>query len=190
MDSTIKNNTGIRVEIDQSRARQTPKTDFGSVLATGLDRTGSAVVQAGRIAAPFVPGGAVLSAAITGVGSVRASAAGQGAATAGGAPNSTALVASGAAPGVSVSGSGTLASAGGATGAAGSNTVAGLAAAGNADAVLQQEAGRMQEMNQSFNLQYLMLQENMQQEQRQFSLLSNIMKTRHDGAKNVINNVR
>jgi hypothetical protein len=35
-----------------------------------------------------------------------------------------------------------------------------------------------------------MLQESMQQEQRQFSLVSNIMKTRHDGAKNVINNVR
>ena len=49
---------------------------------------------------------------------------------------------------------------------------------------------QMQQMNQSFNLQYLMLQENMQQEQRQFSLLSNIMKTKHDGAKNVINNVR
>jgi hypothetical protein len=48
----------------------------------------------------------------------------------------------------------------------------------------------MGEMNQSFNLQYLMLQENMQQEQRQFTLLTNILKTRHDGAKNVISNVR
>jgi hypothetical protein len=48
----------------------------------------------------------------------------------------------------------------------------------------------MSPQNQSFNLQYLMLQENMQQEQRQFTLLSNILKTRHDGAKNVISNVR
>ena len=49
---------------------------------------------------------------------------------------------------------------------------------------------RMQEMNQSFNLQYLALQENMQNESRQFSLLSNIMKTKHDTAKNSISNLR
>jgi hypothetical protein len=50
--------------------------------------------------------------------------------------------------------------------------------------------GEMQEMSQSFNLQYLGLQQNMQQENRQFTLVSNIMKTKHDTAKNAINNVR
>ena len=48
----------------------------------------------------------------------------------------------------------------------------------------------MQEMNQSFNLQYLALQQNMQNESRQFSLLSNILKTKHDTAKNSISNLR
>ncbi len=48
----------------------------------------------------------------------------------------------------------------------------------------------MQEMSQSFNLQYLSLQQNMQQENRQFTLVSNIMKTKHDTAKNAINNIR
>ena len=48
----------------------------------------------------------------------------------------------------------------------------------------------MQEMDQSFNLQYLTLQQNMQQENRQFTLVSNIMKTKHDTAKKAINNVR
>lgn len=51
-------------------------------------------------------------------------------------------------------------------------------------------AEEMQEMSQSFNLQYLTLQQNMQQENRQFTLVSNIMKTKHDTAKNAINNVR
>ncbi len=49
---------------------------------------------------------------------------------------------------------------------------------------------KMQEMNQSFNLQYLMLQQHMQDESRRFSLLSNIMKEKHDTAKNSIGNLR
>ena len=48
----------------------------------------------------------------------------------------------------------------------------------------------MQEMNMSFNLQYLQLQQQMQSDNRQFTLISNIMKTKHDSAKNAINNVR
>jgi len=48
----------------------------------------------------------------------------------------------------------------------------------------------MQEMNMSFNMQYLSLQQKMQADNRQFSLLSNIMKTKHDTAKNAISNVR
>ena len=48
----------------------------------------------------------------------------------------------------------------------------------------------LQELNQTFNLQYLNLQQNMQSENRQFTTLSNVMKTKHDTAKNAINNVR
>jgi hypothetical protein len=50
--------------------------------------------------------------------------------------------------------------------------------------------GEMQEMSQGFNLQYLNLQQNMQDENRRFTLVSNIMKTKHDTAKNAINNIR
>lgn len=46
------------------------------------------------------------------------------------------------------------------------------------------------EMNQSFNLQYLNLQQAMQDEQRRFTLLCNLMKTKHDTAKNSISNLR
>lgn len=51
-------------------------------------------------------------------------------------------------------------------------------------------AKELQEMSQTFNLQYLSLQQKMQAESRQFTLVSNIMKVKHDTAKNAINNVR
>jgi hypothetical protein len=49
---------------------------------------------------------------------------------------------------------------------------------------------QMQEMQMSFNLQYLMLQNKISHENRQFSMISNIMKNKHDTAKNSINNIR
>jgi hypothetical protein len=58
----------------------------------------------------------------------------------------------------------------------------------NQDPVSAQK--QMREINQSFNMQYLGLQQQMQDESRRFSLLSNIMKTKHDTAKNSINNLR
>jgi hypothetical protein len=51
-------------------------------------------------------------------------------------------------------------------------------------------AREMAEMTQSFNIQYLDLQKQMQDENRRFTLVSNIMKSKHDTAKNAINNVR
>lgn len=49
---------------------------------------------------------------------------------------------------------------------------------------------QMQEMQMSFNLQYLSLQNQMQNENRQFTMVSNIMKTKHDTVKNSISNIR
>ena len=48
----------------------------------------------------------------------------------------------------------------------------------------------MEEMQMSFNLQYLQLQSQMQHENRSYTAISNIMKTKHDTVKNSINNVR
>ncbi len=49
---------------------------------------------------------------------------------------------------------------------------------------------QMQETQMSFNLQYLQLQSQMQHENRSYTAISNIMKTRHDTVKNSISNVR
>ena len=48
----------------------------------------------------------------------------------------------------------------------------------------------MQETQMSFNLQYLQLQSQMQHENRSYTAVSNIMKTKHDTVKNSISNVR
>ncbi len=48
----------------------------------------------------------------------------------------------------------------------------------------------MQEMQMSFNLQYLILQNKISHENRRFTMISNIMKNKHDTAKNSINNIR
>jgi len=48
----------------------------------------------------------------------------------------------------------------------------------------------LQEANWQFSLEYLNLQEKVQNENRYFSTVSNIMRTRHDSAKNAINNLR
>ena len=65
-----------------------------------------------------------------------------------------------------------------------------LTQSGGDSSTLFQATKQMQEMNQSFNLQYLDLQKKMQDENRQFTLISNIMKKKHEAAREAINNIR
>lgn len=67
---------------------------------------------------------------------------------------------------------------------------AGGPAGGNSQNQLMNATKQMQETQMSFNLQYLQLQSQMQQEDRSYSLISNIMKTKHDTVKNSISNIR
>jgi hypothetical protein len=48
----------------------------------------------------------------------------------------------------------------------------------------------LQRVQADFNVQYLQLQSQMQNENRSYTAISNIMKTKHDTAKNSISNVR
>jgi hypothetical protein len=45
-------------------------------------------------------------------------------------------------------------------------------------------------MQHKFNLQYCQLQDKMQNENRKYTTISNVMKTKHDAAKSTINNIR
>jgi hypothetical protein len=51
-------------------------------------------------------------------------------------------------------------------------------------------AGDPTQANPSLDLQYLQLQEEMQHEARAATQISNILKTKHDTAKNSLNNIR
>ena len=53
------NNAGLKVN-DVTRQRPSPKTSFGDTLSAGINRTADTVAAA-SMAAPFIPGGAVLS---------------------------------------------------------------------------------------------------------------------------------
>jgi hypothetical protein len=55
---------------------------------------------------------------------------------------------------------------------------------------LDNATAEMQETQMSFNLQYLQLQSQMQNDNRQYTCVSNIMKTKHDTVKNSIRNIR
>ena len=48
----------------------------------------------------------------------------------------------------------------------------------------------MQEMQMPFNMDYLVLRNKISHENRQFTLVSNIMKVKHDTVKAAINNIR
>ena len=80
---------------------------------------------------------------------------------------------------------------GSASAATGGDAIAGQANAtgGSSQAQLMQATQGMQEMQMSFNMQYLQLQNSMQNDNRQFTMVSNIMKTKHDTVKNTISNI-
>ena len=57
-------------------------------------------------------------------------------------------------------------------------------------AAARKQRGKAQEVEMSFTMQYLSLQEKMQHENRSYTAVSNIMKTKHDTVKNSISNIR
>ena len=60
----------------------------------------------------------------------------------------------------------------------------------NTQVKLMEAARDMQQMSSSFNKAYLELQNKISHENRQFTMVSNIMKNKHDTAKTAINNIR
>lgn len=177
--TNINNNpTSSRVSLQTSVARQTPNTQFGNVLATGAGHAVTTLGSAASFAAPYVPGGAIVSAAVSSMGAVGSSLKNSGGSqTSLGSTSSTATSSSPGSQSLTQNSSAFSA-------------VEKSAAGGDSQAQMMMATKEMQEMNMSFNLQYLGIQQKMQTESRQFTLLSNIMKTKHDTAKNSISNVR
>jgi hypothetical protein len=165
----------VQLNSSTTTPRTSARTDFGTQVRNGVAAGGGVAGSAIGVAAPFVPGAAVVSAAVSGAaGSVGGGFGGGGVAGGAGAIGGVNV----GADGIPVGGSFLNAQ-----GGAGGNT-------GNSGMDLLNATKNMQEMAQSFNLQYLQLQEKMQAENRSFSTVSNVMKTKHDTAKSSISNVR
>ena len=168
--------TPLRLDTKVTEGRQTPNDSFGQRIQNGASAAGNAVASGAAVAAPFVPGGAIVSAAVSGVGTMASSASsGQSSVGAGvvGASYATGMGAGGATVPNTTTGSGV---AGGVQVSTGTD-----AQAAGFGSVLQQQA--------AMNMQYLELQNTMQQENQTFSTLSNVLKVRHDTAKNSISNI-
>ena len=165
--------TPVRLNTKVTEERQTPKTDFGSRMKDGLMATAGALASGAAVAAPLVPGGAIVSAAVSGGGQL-------------GGALSSGQRAGGAGGGVQMSrayggvGGGTTGTTGG-TGGTGS--------VANIPSDSYSQGMDLIAAQQSANMQFLTLQSNMQQENQKFSTLSNVMKVRHDTAKNSIQNI-
>lgn len=149
----------VSMNTQTSSTRTTPSTSFGTLVRTGVATGAGAAAGAAAVAAPFVPGGATITAAVNGGAQ----------ALGGGYVNGTQSI-PGAGPQL--------------------NGNTGTAPTGNAQQDMMNQAKQMQEMQMSFSMQYLTLQEKMQGENRQYTTVSNVLKTKHDTVKNSINNVR
>ena len=66
----------------------------------------------------------------------------------------------------------------------------GASSSGSSSSDLMQATQQMQEMQMSFNLQYLQLQEQMQNDSRQYTVLSNVLKSRYDTMKGILANLK
>jgi hypothetical protein len=149
--------------------RQTPKTDFGDRMKAGIDNAAGAVASGAAIAAPLIPGGSIISAAVSSVTTM----------------GNSSGVASSASYGTTMTTLGAGGSVGATTGTSGGGNY--NASGGNVSAGQYQpdlNAG-MEE-----NRKLISMQIAMQRENQVFSTISNVLKVRHDTVKNSISNVR
>ena len=172
----------VQLNSSSTTPRTSARTDFGTQVRNGVAAGGGVAGAAIGVAAPFVPGAAVVSAAVSGAAGNVSGGGGFGGAGGGGGAGGIPGATSVGSDGIPVGGSFLGAQQGAGGQAAGGS--------GNSGMDMLNATKNMQEMAQSFNLQYLQLQEKMQSENRSFSTVSNVMKTKHDTAKSSISNVR
>jgi hypothetical protein len=191
--------TPLRLSNNVTIDRQTPKTDFGDRMKAGIDTAAGVVANGAAVVGGIIPGSAIVSAAVSsigamtnnvtpthsgGVGAVSASY-GQGASgviTLGGGSGGVNTTAGGNLGGGALGGVNIGSTVGGAP-----NYVPGGGATGGS---VVGDMNQQLIQSQSENAQMMKLQLAMQRENLVFTSVSNVLKTRHDTAKNSISNVR
>lgn len=155
-----------QLSITPTVGRQTPKRDFGDVLKASVGRVLNHGIVQGALGS--IP---VVSAAVSAVSSLTASSGNSSSARGG---------VAGVGPGAG------SVSAAASSGLLGTGGPGGLAAAGNESV---DPNGMLEEMKRVSG-DYMQLQLAMQQENREYSAMTNVLKVRHDSAKSAINNIR
>lgn len=149
------------LNITATMPRQTPRNDFGTVLAHAAHQV---VSKGAGIVGGMIPQGPILSAAVSSTKMAISSVVPMGTTTSGGSTSAVSTSSAGASLGTPT---------------------------GNGDAWDLLEAQKaLSADGQKFNAAYLQLQNEMQRESREHNAISNIMKVRHDSAKAAINNIR
>ena len=178
-----------RMSTNLTTARVTPDTSFAARVQSGVGTAASAVAGGVGVMASMVPGGSVVSAAVSSLTTFSGSSgSGSGpyvgaALNSGGAPASTTLGSLGS--GITAQGSTSMGTTGGVAGSA-----SGQIGLPNGSSGMGNEfSGDMQSMFAQ-QKQLLGVQMSLQRENQVFSTISNVMKTRHDTAKNSIGNIR
>ncbi len=170
------NQTPVRISTNISVERQTAKSDFGDRIQAGLSQAAGVLANGAAMAAPFIPGGAVVSAAVSSLNTM-----GQQM-TAG----SSAYAATGVTSlNTTVGGAGTSVAGGGVGGIGNSLPGAGGAGAGATGSMNVGMSDSASELGKM-----LQVQMQVQKENQVFTTVSNVLKTRHDTVKNTISNVR
>lgn len=160
-----------RISLTPTVARQTPRNEFGNVLKNTLEKAGQVGGAVSGALMNSIPGGGIISAAVSSV---------------------TALANSGPAnvASASAAASGVVNVGGGipGRGTGGSTALSPLEVAGGGGAP-DSVGGMVQQMRAEAD-RSMMMQMNMQQESREYNAISNVLKVRHDSAKAAINNIR
>ncbi len=167
-----------RISMNVTVAKQTQGATFGEKVNAGLHAAGSAIGQGASLLGGALPGGSVISAAVSSVGSL---AGGPGSAAAASYAATGVVGFSGGAGGAAVGGSPISVGAGS---AGGPNLTAG--AGTNGMGAYNNDIASMSAQNS----QMLQVQMAMQRENTMFSSISNVLKTKHDTAKNSVGNIR
>jgi hypothetical protein len=152
----------INVSLTPTVARQTPRNEFSNVLKNTLEGASQAVGIVSGALVGSVPGGGVISAAVSSVTNF---------ATSGGGIVSANRAATG------------VTTVGGTASPAVAEVVNGGTGMPNSISDMVQQMRR--EADRS-----MMMQMKMQQESRDYNAVSNVLKVRHDSAKSAINNIR
>ncbi len=171
--------TPARISTNMSIERQTPKRDFGDRVKVGLDQVGGTIANGAAVVGGFLPGGAIVSAAVSSVGQLSnhstpgaasAAYASQGAMNPG-----TATTFNSSNPTTNIG-----STVGGSPSALGNS--------GSSNTLGQMNSDLVQA--QADNAKLMQVQIAMQRENQVFSSVSNVLKTRHDTVKNSISNIR